>query len=154
MTWVKGISTTNGNALKYHNGAKFSDRQVLANSVDPDQTALRVYTVCNSIYSFWNNYSMDRPPCWTFREITAKILGVRILWIFKMFRQTGLCKQCRPKWDSSKSSLIRAFTVCHSVCIYRTHYCMVKLHRPDFGRITGMFSCVQIFQILTVIIRD
>ena len=41
--------------VNYHSGPKFSDRQVWANSVDPDQTAHdQVYTVCH--YSMvWNH---------------------------------------------------------------------------------------------------
>ena len=42
--------------FQYRNDPKFSDRQVLANSVDPDQSLIRVYTVCHSIYSFWTHY--------------------------------------------------------------------------------------------------
>ena len=37
------------NQKVYHNDPKFSDRQILANSADPDQTAL---TVCHSICIF------------------------------------------------------------------------------------------------------
>ena len=45
---------------------KFSDRQALANSADPDQTAprsslIRVYTVCHSIYIFLTSFSMEIP---------------------------------------------------------------------------------------------
>ena len=40
--------------VRYHNFPKFSDRQVWANSADPDQTALiRVYTVCHSVCIIW-----------------------------------------------------------------------------------------------------
>ena len=51
---------------------KFSDRQVWANSVDPDQTAprsslIRVFTVCYSVYVFWTNFSIVRPCCSNFR---------------------------------------------------------------------------------------
>ena len=69
-----------------HNDPKFSDRQAWANSADPDQTApwsslIRVYTVCNFLCIFWTHYSKVKPPCSTFRAITAnfpvsKFLGV------------------------------------------------------------------------------
>ena len=42
----------------YRNVPKFSDSQVWAKSVDPDQTApmIRVYTVCQSVCIFWTHY--------------------------------------------------------------------------------------------------
>ena len=46
-------------------------------------------------------------------------------------------KQCRPRSDcSSRSSLIRVYTVCHSVCIVWTHYSMVEPHSSNFRVIT------------------
>ena len=48
----------------YRNIPKFSDRQVWANSADPDQ---RVYTVCDSLCIFWMHYSKETPSCSTFR---------------------------------------------------------------------------------------
>ena len=58
---------------RYHSVPKFSDRQVWANSVDPDQTPslIRVYTVCHSVCIFWARYSMVEPHCSNFRIITA-----------------------------------------------------------------------------------
>ena len=50
--------------LTYHNFPKFSDRQVWAKGVDPDESSLiRVYTVCHSICTFWTHYSIVEPPC-------------------------------------------------------------------------------------------
>ena len=64
----------------YRNNHKFSDRQVLANSVDPDQRSLiRVYTVCHSSYTFWTHYSMVVPPCSNFRMITSIFRSSEIL---------------------------------------------------------------------------
>ena len=40
---------------------KFSDRLVLANSADPDQTAPSVLTICNTVCIFWMHYSMVKP---------------------------------------------------------------------------------------------
>ena len=61
------------------NGRKFP----LANSEDPDQTALRsslirVYTVCHSICIFWTHFSMESLLCLNLLlgNYTAKILGV------------------------------------------------------------------------------
>ena len=69
----------------YRNDPKFSNRQVRANSADPDQTApslIRVYIVCNSGCIFWVHYSLVKPSCSNFRMITANFWGVRILRIF------------------------------------------------------------------------
>ena len=49
----------------------FLDKQVWANSVDPDQTAPRVYTVCHFVCIFWTNYSVVNRSCSNFRMITA-----------------------------------------------------------------------------------
>ena len=56
--------------IKHHNDPKFSDRQVWANRVEPDQTApqgrrsslINVYTVCHSFCIFWSHNSMVKPP--------------------------------------------------------------------------------------------
>ena len=55
----------------YRNFPKFSDRQVWANSVDPDQSLIKVYTVCNSVYVFWANSYVVKQFCSNFRIITA-----------------------------------------------------------------------------------
>ena len=66
----------------YRNVPKFSDRQVWANSADPDQTApslIRVYTVCNSLCIFWMHYPKETPSCSTFRVITINFRMSEIL---------------------------------------------------------------------------
>ena len=40
------------------NVSKFLDRQAWANSVDPDQTSFRFYTVCHSVSLFWIHFSV------------------------------------------------------------------------------------------------
>ena len=42
------------------------------------------------------------------------------------------------------SSLIRVYTVCHSVCIVWTHYSMVEPHSSSFRVITTNFWCPNI----------
>ena len=73
----------------YRNFPKFSDRQVWANSVDPDQTApsslIRVYTVCHSVCIVWTHYSMKEPHSSNFRVITTNVLGVRIFTKFTVY---------------------------------------------------------------------
>ena len=61
-----------------------SDRQVLANSVDPHKTAtllkeqgpiLRISTVCHSVGNIWAHYSILKPYYSNFRTITAIFFG-------------------------------------------------------------------------------
>ena len=49
-----------------------------------------------------------------------------------------------------RSSLIRVYTVCHSVCIVWTHYSMVEPHSSNFRVITTIFLGVRIFRKFTV----
>ena len=78
--WV-GLETLN---LKYCNDPKFSDRQVYANSVDPDQTASRgaVWsgsTLLAILSASFTYYFMVKQPCSDFSLITANCAGD---WIF------------------------------------------------------------------------
>ena len=50
----------------------------------------------------------------------------------------------------TQSSLIRVYTVCHSVCIVWTHYSMVEPHSSNFRVITTNFFSVRIFRKFTV----
>ena len=52
-----------------------------------------------------------------------------------------------------RSSLIRVYTVCHCVCIFWTHYSIVKPCCSNFRMITANFSGVQIFRSFTVVMR-
>ena len=50
----------------------------------------------------------------------------------------------------TQSSLIRVYTVCHSVCIVWTHYSMVEPHISNFRVITTNFLGVRIFRKFTI----
>ena len=50
-----------------------------------------------------------------------------------------------------RSSLIRVYTVCHSVYIIWTHYSMVEPHSSNFRVITTIFVGVRIFRKFTVL---
>ena len=50
------------------------------------------------------------------------------------------------------SSLIRVYTVCHSVCIILTHYSMVEPHSSNFRVITTNILDVRIFRKFTVLL--
>ena len=52
---------------------KFSDRQVWANSVVPDQRSslIGIFTVCHSVCTFCTKYSVVKQYCSNFRVITA-----------------------------------------------------------------------------------
>ena len=56
--------------------------------------------------------------------------------------------RCRLGWLDN--SLIRVYTVCHSVCISWTCYSMVEPHRSNFRVITTNFLGVRIFRKFTV----
>ena len=52
--------------------------------------------------------------------------------------------QCRPRSDCLwRSSLIRVYTVCHSICTFWTHYGIVQPPWPNFRVITANVSDVQ-----------
>ena len=53
--------------------------------------------------------------------------------------------------DPERSSLIRVYTVCHSVCIVWTHYSMIEPHSSNFRVITTKFLGVRIFRKFTVV---
>ena len=61
----------------YINDPKYSNRQVWANSVDPDHIApVRVYTVCLIVCICWRHYSMVKPNCSNVWRITANVSDV------------------------------------------------------------------------------
>ena len=51
-----------------------------------------------------------------------------------------------------RSSLIRVYTVCHSVCIVWTHYSMVEPHSSNFRVITTNFGVSEYLGKITVLI--
>ena len=72
----------------YRHDPKFLDRHVCANNVNPDQTLIRVYTVCHSVCNFWMHYPVVKPPCSNFRIIKSNFSGVRIFRIFTLFSKS------------------------------------------------------------------
>ena len=66
----------------YRNDPKFSDRQVWANSVDPDQTADQ-HLDCLPFCIFWTHYSMVKQPCPNFRVITANVWMSELLGVLR-----------------------------------------------------------------------
>ena len=46
-------------------------------TVQTQSSVIRVYTVCNSLCTFWTHYSTVNPRCSNFRVITANFSGVR-----------------------------------------------------------------------------
>ena len=60
--------------------------------------------------------------------------------------------ECTPRSDCSwpwstlfRSSLIRVYTVCHSICIFWTHSCMAKPHCSNFRLTTAIFWVFKLF---------
>ena len=93
---------------------------------------------------------------WGLRNFSSFMAsGANVLWSFKVtvmilsFGHICLGKQCRPRSDCS--SLIRGYTVCHSVCIVWTHYSIVEPHSSNFRVITTNFLGVRIFRKFTVL---
>ena len=71
--------------------------------------------------------------------------------MIQSFRTDMPGKQCRPRSDcSSRSSLIRVYTVCHSICIIWIHYSMIEPHSSNFRVLTTNFLGVRIFRKFTV----
>ena len=84
LIWGHLTRTTPTTNQSYRNDSKFSDRQILINSLDPDQTArgsslIRVYTVCLSVCIFWTRLSMVKPHCSNLRIMYIKA----IFWVSK-----------------------------------------------------------------------
>ena len=68
----------------YRNDPGFLDRQVLANSADPDQSDQGLH--CFQFHlNLLVHYSMIKPPCSNLKVITANCLVVRIFWIFTVY---------------------------------------------------------------------
>ena len=57
-----------------------------------------------------------------------------------------------PDQTAPRSSLIRVYTVCHSICIVWTHYSMAEPHSSNFREFTTNFLGVRIFRKFTVLI--
>ena len=71
--------------------------------------------------------------------------------IFLSFRTVRSGKQCRPRSDCSyRSSLIRVYTVCNSLCIFWMHYSKEMPSCSTFRVITTNFLGVRIFRKFTV----
>ena len=56
-----------------------------------------------------------------------------------------------PGQTVQKSSLIRVYIVCHSVCIVWTHYSIVEPHSSNFRVIRTNFLDVRIFRKFTIL---
>ena len=72
--------------------------------------------------------------------------------IFLSFRtdRSGQTVQTQIRLLLEEQSLIRVYTVCHSVCIVWTHYSMVEPHISNFRLIKTNFLVVRIFRKFTV----
>ena len=62
-----------------------------------------------------------------------------------------LSKQCRPRSDcSSRSSLIRVYTVCHSICIYSTVKPVCSIFRTSIVIILWCISIPPCFSTISI----
>ena len=79
-----------------------------------------------------------------------KCLESQLTTVMILSFQTDRCRQTVQTQIRLLLSLIRVYTVCNSVCIFWTHYSMVKPPCSNFRLITANFLFVQIFRIFTV----
>ena len=67
---------------------------------------------------------------------------------FKVLGQIHMTKQCRPRSDCSKrSSLIRVYTVCTSICIFWTHHFVVMPICSILGHLRLLFRCPNFLEV-------
>ena len=115
-----------------------------ADSEDSDQTGRmpRLIWVFAGRTGHFAGFVMQRLKYRTLHRNDPKFSDIR----------TGLGKQCRPRSEcSKKSSLIKAYFVCQSVCSCWTHYSMVKPHSSNFrliyrhflGDVCGRMICLR-----------
>ena len=119
------------------------DRQVWANSLDPDQTApstisdcswrslIRVYTFCNSTCTSWTHF------CFLFDFMVFFYLSFKTSWRCSIF--TGFSCLCFFLITTC-SLFTTVYTICHSVCIFQTHFSIVKLLDKILGYCLGIYS--------------
>ena len=110
------------------------------------------YGLCaqRRLISAWASAQSDLSLCWVHIPISLVLswgaqistLPVPLLYCFTTYRND-------PKFSDRyayRSSLIRVYTVCHSVCIVLTHYSMVEPHSSNFRVITTNFLGFRIFR--------
>ena len=79
--------------MKYRNDPKFSNRQVWANSVEPDQEHSDWSLHCLLFHRhFWIHYSMVKPPWSNFRVTTAKF------WRSNFYSKPNYNKKAKFTW--------------------------------------------------------
>ena len=128
---------------------KDADRMGMGNSVDPDQASTLFAQNCLS-----GNLG-------SLRQIEISLALCACDMINTTNHHTGNYYSNDPKssdrWVRAnnaypdRSNLIRVYTVCYSVCIFKTYYSMVKPQCSNFRISTAIFSGVRIFRIFMVI---
>ena len=93
---------------------------------------IRVYTLCNSDCIFWMHYFTEKPPCSTFRVITAAFSGVRMFGSFAVFYYCFHVQFfCLPQFAAqtnkwAQSHIVCALRVAHSVYIGPNYSAVVE----------------------------
>ena len=151
---------------RYHRVMSPNDADGIANSVDHDQTApleqSDMFSIRLPVWSgsalFSQTYLSEnlgtlRYSSWP-RMSTWSQRTSSIICIMMMYRNDPKFS-FRYAWansaDPDQSSLIRVYTVCHSVCIVWTHYTIVEPHSSNFRVISTNFLSVRIFRKFTVL---
>ena len=115
----------------------------------PSTILKKLYKVSHTV----RNYEMqtlhrnlDCPEIWMSRH-TSFIKKDYTVMILSFLDRYAWANSADP---DQRSSLIRVYTVCHSLCIVWTHYSMVEPHSSNFRVITTNFLGVRIFRKFTV----
>ena len=150
-------------AMSYRNDPKFLDRYAWTNSADPDQTApggadwsgstLFASKQCRPRSLLLEEQSDQGLHCLPANSADPDHCSWSTLFASKQCRPKSLLLEeqsdqglhCLPAYSADpdhcswRSSLIRVYTVCLSLCIIWTHYSMVEPHSSNFRVITTFF---------------
>ena len=96
----------------YRDDRYFSDRQVCANSADPDQRSslIWVYTVCHSICIIWTYYSMANPHFSIFK-VYSNFTGVRTFRLFMVHHCTLSAYNIWKKLTHEKTATVNFLNI-------------------------------------------
>ena len=108
----------------------------------------KVFRASRNIWPRQNIINFSSTMCWLFdQRLDQKAWSALPSWTY--YRNDPKFSD-RYAWantaDPDRSSLIRLYTVCHSVCIVGTHYCVVEPHSSNFRLITTNFLGIRIFR--------
>ena len=131
------------NCCIYRNDPNFSDRQVWANRVDPDQTASRVYTVCHSICIFWTRYSVVKRHCSNFRMFTGFLLFTTV-WFYCTLMHPKDADRLAKGVDPDQTAFSGAAWAAHSITSHYHSYWLPVMILTAAGKMAFRYNGAQI----------